>query len=262
MKQKILLIVFIASTITAVNAQKTSVYAITGSQKGQNNWTEVRLIDIATGEELKTIYKNSEETQPLNARTGKPVAKKEPKAENLQATRSGDGNFIITSGDNIRVIRRTAVGNVNPSENMVSVITVAPDGSNHTTTTIRIGKPKEVAEEKALAESRILEVTTPATVKTPTVIKEVESKATGNTATLKAYGVMKEMEGQLQAGHAQFVLRMGPTLDKPFSTYSAACAYDKKHDRLYYTPMGIAQLRYIRLNLSITMHPQNATFVR
>jgi len=26
--------------------------------------------------------------------------------------------------------------------------------------------------------------------------------------------------------------------DKPFSTNSAALAYDKKHDRLYYTPMG------------------------
>ena len=35
--------------------------------------------------------------------------------------------------------------------------------------------------------------------------------------------------------------------DKPFATNSAACAYDKKHDRLYYTPMGINQLRYIDL---------------
>lgn len=36
--------------------------------------------------------------------------------------------------------------------------------------------------------------------------------------------------------------------DKPFATNSAACAYDKKHERLYYTPMGINQLRYIDLN--------------
>ena len=35
--------------------------------------------------------------------------------------------------------------------------------------------------------------------------------------------------------------------DLPFATNSAACAYDKKHDRLYYTPMGINQLRYIDL---------------
>ena len=34
----------------------------------------------------------------------------------------------------------------------------------------------------------------------------------------------------------------------PFSTFSAACAYDKRHNRLYYTPMFINQLRYIDLN--------------
>lgn len=36
--------------------------------------------------------------------------------------------------------------------------------------------------------------------------------------------------------------------NQPFSTFSAACAYDSKHNRLYYTPMGINQLRYIELN--------------
>jgi hypothetical protein len=35
--------------------------------------------------------------------------------------------------------------------------------------------------------------------------------------------------------------------DLPFATNSAAAAYDKKHERLYYTPMGINQLRYIDL---------------
>jgi hypothetical protein len=34
---------------------------------------------------------------------------------------------------------------------------------------------------------------------------------------------------------------------KPFATSSAALAYDKKHERLYYTPMGINELRYIDL---------------
>ena len=34
---------------------------------------------------------------------------------------------------------------------------------------------------------------------------------------------------------------------QPFSTFSAACAYDKKHNRLYYTPMFINELRYIDL---------------
>jgi hypothetical protein len=38
----------------------------------------------------------------------------------------------------------------------------------------------------------------------------------------------------------------------PFSGLSAACAYDKKTNRLYYTPMFINQLRYIDLNSSVT----------
>lgn len=42
-------------------------------------------------------------------------------------------------------------------------------------------------------------------------------------------------------------LQLEVIIEKPFATNSAACAYDKKHDRLYYTPMGIAQLRYIDL---------------
>lgn len=34
----------------------------------------------------------------------------------------------------------------------------------------------------------------------------------------------------------------------PFATYSAACAFDKVHNRLYYTPMFTNQLRYIDLD--------------
>jgi hypothetical protein len=35
---------------------------------------------------------------------------------------------------------------------------------------------------------------------------------------------------------------------QPFSSFSAALAYDQKHNRLYYTPMFINELRYIDLN--------------
>ncbi len=34
----------------------------------------------------------------------------------------------------------------------------------------------------------------------------------------------------------------------PFSTFSAACAFDKQHNRLYYTPMAVPELRYIDLD--------------
>ena len=38
------------------------------------------------------------------------------------------------------------------------------------------------------------------------------------------------------------------TVDRqPFSTFSAACAFDKQHNRLYYTPMAVPELRYIDL---------------
>jgi len=34
----------------------------------------------------------------------------------------------------------------------------------------------------------------------------------------------------------------------PFSSLSAACAFDKKHNRLYYTPMFVNELRYFDLD--------------
>jgi len=37
---------------------------------------------------------------------------------------------------------------------------------------------------------------------------------------------------------------------RPFAGYSAACAFDKKKNRLYYTPLFINQLRYIDLSTS------------
>ena len=48
--------------------------------------------------------------------------------------------------------------------------------------------------------------------------------------------------------------------NKPFSTNSAAMAYDKKHERLYYTPMGINQLRYIDLKSGNVYYFENEPF--
>src|SRR5438067_2534469 len=41
--------------------------------------------------------------------------------------------------------------------------------------------------------------------------------------------------------------KWGNLLQTPFSTGVAAAAYDKAHNRLYYTPMFVDQLRYIDL---------------
>src|SRR5256885_6617160 len=112
---------FIGFCTLAQQTQRTA-YAITGGQKGQANWTEVKLIDLNTGTVLQSIYENGKTAQVFNARTGQPI--------------------------NITIAKTAGLENN----------------------------------------------------------------------------------------------------DQPFSTFSAACAYDKKHNRLYYTPMGINQLRYIDLN--------------
>src|SRR6476661_515774 len=41
--------------------------------------------------------------------------------------------------------------------------------------------------------------------------------------------------------------RYGTMMQSPFGTGVAAAAYDKKHNRLYFTPMFVDQLRYIDL---------------
>jgi hypothetical protein len=157
MKRKFLLLTAICFCVGAARAQNKA-YAITGVQKGSSNWCEVRLVDVTTGEELKTIYKNSQEVDRLNARTGKPIVAKEPSPElqkiNLQAP-------VVT-------IFRTNDDN-----------------------------------------------------KTVIVTKSLTRVAQTQT-------------------------------DAPFATSSAALAYDKKHDRLYYTPMGINELRYIDMKSNTT----------
>ena len=114
-------LLFISICAIAQQTQRIA-YAITGGQKGQFNWTDVKLIDLNTGAVIQSIYENGKSLPILNARTGQPITNATAKATNV--------------------------------------------------------------ENKNL----------------------------------------------------------------PFSTFSAACAYDKKHNRLYYTPMGINQLRYIDLN--------------
>lgn len=154
--KRILLLSLSLSFIAFAQAQKKSkpvtAYAITGVQKGNTTWTEVRLIDVNTGEELKTIFTSSAEAEILNARTGKPVVKRDAAASTSFTTQTQEAPS--------RIIKK--------------------DGKN-------------------------------------TVI----------------------FARKISAAKTQY--------DQPFATNSAACAYDKKNNRLYYTPMGIAQLRYIDL---------------
>jgi hypothetical protein len=65
----------------------------------------------------------------------------------------------------------------------------------------------------------------------------------GNDASLLAYNAAtrKQLEAPLQDS------RFGTYVNAAFATGVAAMAYDKKNNRLYYTPMFIDQLRYIDL---------------
>lgn len=156
---KLRLLLFLAGSLFLLSAQaqkakKFTAFAITGAEKGSSNWSEVRLVDLVSGEELKSVYKPSQELSILNARTGKPVVKRD-------GTAGGEKN-ISEKNDNVEEIRR-------------------------------------VEGDKVVVVRKISRSGTPL------------------------------------------------SYDKPFATKSAAMAYDKKHDRLYYTPMGINQLRYIDL---------------
>jgi len=157
--------------ITALYAQKnksTTAYAITTVQKGQSNWKEIRLVDIKTGEAIQDVYLDGQDIETLNARTGKPVQKKDAVASKQQL-------------DNVQVYTFS-------QNNQPLLVNGTADLKN----------TKEAAD------------------------KIVIFKRNGEFCSKQQY-------------------------DNPFATNSAALAYDKKHERLYYTPMGINQLRYIDL---------------
>ncbi len=171
MKKTLLLLVMI-SFITGAFAQKRKKteqpltgYAITAVEKGGRSWKEVRLVNITTGEEIKSIYQSKQETEALNARTGNPVAKRDMNVAKAQEKKvvNLDQELAVANGSNVRV--KTVIVNGN-----------------------------------------------------------------------------------------------GNQYDKPFATNSAAMAYDKKHERLYYTPMGINQLRYIDLKSNKIFYFENEPF--
>jgi hypothetical protein len=187
MKRKILLVLVMALFITTVQAQKkqqkkVTGFAITSQEKGGRSWKEVRLVDINSGQELQSIYKSNAEITALNARTGKPVAKK---------ALSSNGQTSLKEVKIKKVV------------NLDMELDKASTSKTQVYTLDQVREMVPAIREKALTETRKV-----------------------------------------------FMVRTGGTeiqTDKPFATNSAAMAFDKKHERLYYTPMGINQLRYIDL---------------
>ncbi len=77
-----------------------------------------------------------------------------------------------------------------------------------------------------------------------------------NKQAATGYKVFNARSGrELQVKDAQG--RVNNQNSLPFNTMSAALAYDKKHNRLYYTPMYINQLRYIDLSSSNIYYFEN-----
>lgn len=178
MMRKILLLTVTVVSVHAAQAQqaKKSItgYALTAADKGGRGWKEVRMVDINSGTELKTIFSSKSATQPLNARTGKPVVK------------------------------------------------------------------KEVTEEKAMTST--------------VAIPEVTIKKVVNLDK-----VIEQNINQRQV--TRVIIRRSPiNPDQPFASTSAAMGYDKKHDRLYYTPMFVNQLRYIDLKSGSLYYFENEAF--
>src|SRR6187399_546602 len=171
MKKTLLLLVMI-SFITVAFAQKRKKaeqpltgYAITAVEKGGRSWKEVRLVNITTGEEVRSIYQSKQEKEALNARTGNPVVKKD-----------------------VTIAKAPVKKIVNLDQELA-----AANGSN---------------------------------VRVKTVV----------------------------------ITNNSNQYDKPFATNSAAMAYDKKHELLYYSPMGINQLRYIDLKSNNIYYFENEPF--
>lgn len=187
MKRKTLLCLVMTSVVISATAQKkqkepTTGYAITAAEKGGRSWKEVRLVNVATGEPVQSVYDSKQEAEPLNARTKKPVVKKAVDSKIETITTSSKRTYTISS--------------VQPSQAIVRKKVVNLD------------EELDQAQNPNTNRKRLLEAPR---------VKQV------------------------------YIVRQKEALDKPFSTNSAAMAYDKKHDRLYYTPMGINQLRYIDL---------------
>ena len=127
MKLKILLLFVMVPLFSAVCAQKnpkTIAYAITGVQKGNSSWTEVRLVDITTGEEVKSIYQSKNQVEILNARTGKPIVKKDLASGGKESEiRTAQREYLVES----RIAPPVSVdGKVVPPSTVTEVRVAAP----------------------------------------------------------------------------------------------------------------------------------------
>jgi len=100
MRQRILPATVIAlCTMLSVNAQQkkqTTAYAITSSEKGNYNWTDVKLIDFSTGSVTRSVFDSKQTNFTVyNARTGKEI--KFTTAQNATTANTGTATAVNTA---------------------------------------------------------------------------------------------------------------------------------------------------------------------
>lgn len=208
-----------SSIITASQAQKnrkaskkeaaTTGYAITALEKGGRNWREVKLVDVTTGAEVKSVYESKSKTDALNARTGNVIAKKDQSANSKS-----------------------------PTSTVTYTTTSRPE---------RIERMEKEKPAKERIEKKVVNLDEALSNRTVNVRTHFNTDVHTNINTNTHTRVIVVRQAQ-QSG------------DQPFSTNSAAAALDRKHDRLYYTPMNIAQLRYIDLKSGKIYYFEGETF--
>lgn len=188
---------FFTLSLAAQQSGKISGYAITGPNKGERGWKQVRMVDMKSGAELRSVYNASEETEILDYRTGKAVEKKD----------AANGNSLA------KVI--TTTNGVTQTYTIADLEKQAALSPNSNITVTRDGEKRIIIRDRK---------------------EGVNINGNTNTNTNKTQTFTRTVVYMNNTGY-----------DNPFATTSAAAAYDKKHQRLYYTPMGIAELRFIDL---------------
>jgi hypothetical protein len=208
-------------------------------------------VDVASGQELKTVFKNSEETQPLNARTGKPVVKKDLKPETLQMARLSSE---LKPGQEVRIapgvktaplpdnndaraytIRREGKPSPQPDNNNVKVYTFQRDaqssrdaagGSPTATTITRVtndGNSEKLVIEYNGQVIRINKDGKITSTNNLTDVKELQNRVQMiNTQTKDLQGKLqmvhveaRYLQGKMQMIRTEVLLRAAP-MDKPF----------------------------------------------
>lgn len=221
MKQKILFSIVMAASITgyAQSDKKLTGYAITGDQNNFTNWKTVKLINLVTGEEIKTLYANGrQEPELLNARTSKPIVKKESETVAKQ-TDPFQINVTIKdskNGGSGTTYTFNSMEELKASEAVKNALTKSNDAASN-----GIQQANDNTDRKLAS-----------------VINSISISRSGYNST----------RGYYHSYSRSYARDYEPVITtEPFATGSTAIAYDKKHERLYYTPMGINQLRYIDL---------------